>query len=282
MWCEGKPPGVTNGVFSLELAEREKSEGVAAGDGSFFLPGNPAREAVLLIHGTPGTAAEMRPLAGSLNRRGHSVLVPLLPGHGRGERALGMTRWEECRARAEECWRLARGVSSPHHRGAHLVGYSFGGFLSLLLAADSPPSALVTLAAYVYPRSRAWHRPVRPALRLRARLGSPRWRWKVQLADLAPRALAALPRISCRALVIHGEDDAVVSPESARAIYRGLASEDKALRLLPGRGHLLLAGEHRIPHASGDGGGRECEREGEIELEVVEFLGREERASRPV
>lgn len=38
--------------------------------------------AALLIHGFPGTPAEVRPLAQALSERGWKVRAPLLPGFG--------------------------------------------------------------------------------------------------------------------------------------------------------------------------------------------------------
>ncbi|WP_458400920.1 alpha/beta hydrolase [Mailhella sp.] len=65
--------------------------------------------------------------------------------------------------------------------------------------------------------------------------------------------------------ILHGESDGLVPPESSKWLYDGVASEDRALRLYPERGHSLLEGDaevmsdivawldaHRREGASGD------------------------------
>lgn len=61
---------------------------------SFFEEGTNGK-AVLLVHGMSGAPAEMRLVARQFSRIGYSVLAPLLAGHGRGERALRRSRFED-------------------------------------------------------------------------------------------------------------------------------------------------------------------------------------------
>ncbi len=102
------------------------------------------RAAVLLVHGFPGTPAELRPLGEALHRQGWTVRLMRLPGHGCGYRSLLQTRAEEWeRAVAEE---LA--VLKAVHGPVLLVGYSLGAGLAASAAAANPPDGLVLLAPF--------------------------------------------------------------------------------------------------------------------------------------
>ncbi len=98
----------------------------------------------LLVHGFPGTPAELRSLADALHRTGWTVRQMRLPGHGSAYRSLLQTRapeWE--RAVLEE---LA--VLQVMHRPVLLVGYSLGASLSIPVAAERNPDGLVLLAPF--------------------------------------------------------------------------------------------------------------------------------------
>ena len=46
--------------------------------------------------------------------------------------------------------------------------------------------------------------------------------------------------------ILHGESDGLVPPECSKWLYDGIASEDRALRLYPERGHSLLEGDAEV------------------------------------
>src|ERR1700686_647485 len=50
---------------------------------------------VLLIHGLTGMPNEMRPIGRALERLGCQVSVPMLPGHGEGQKELLATGWKD-------------------------------------------------------------------------------------------------------------------------------------------------------------------------------------------
>lgn len=118
------------------------------------------RAAALLVHGFPGTPAELRSLGEALHRQGWTVRLMRLPGHGSGYRSLLQTRapeWE--RAVAEE---LA--VLRAIHRPVLLVGYSLGAGLAIPAAAEGRPEGLVLLAPF-WIDERWWFRLLRYVLR---------------------------------------------------------------------------------------------------------------------
>ena len=105
------------------------------GDGS---PG------ALLIHGFPGTPAEMRPLAEYLAGQGYTAYGPLLPGFGAEIARLGQTNRRVWLGAMRAAWTDVQ----RKHETAVLVGFSLGGAVALHLSLELPPAALVLLAPF--------------------------------------------------------------------------------------------------------------------------------------
>lgn len=102
------------------------------------------RVGALLIHGFPGTPADVRPLGERLAQAGFSAYGPLLPGLGREIARLGtMTRYDWL-----EAVRAARQDLHENHDQVVLIGFSMGGAIAMHLAAEDPPDALVLLAPF--------------------------------------------------------------------------------------------------------------------------------------
>jgi len=92
------------------------------------------RTGILLSHGFTGSPASMRPWAQHLAGLGHTVRVPLLPGHGTTWQDMNRTRWTD--------WygELDTALSELRSRCDHVVvaGLSMGGCLALRLAEQRP------------------------------------------------------------------------------------------------------------------------------------------------
>jgi carboxylesterase len=99
------------------------------------------RGAMLLVHGFPGTPAELRPLADALHTAGWTVEGLLLPGFGNEIATLGKRHYTD--------WIKAVEARLNHLRQTHttvvLVGFSMGGAVSLNVAHHTPPDALVLI-----------------------------------------------------------------------------------------------------------------------------------------
>jgi len=138
---------------------------LAAFDGDEHLPFAIAGEqsvAVILVHGFPGTPAEMRPLASQLNALGASVMAPLLPGFGpQIETLSARTRYEWIETIKSSLVSLRQ-----THRRVVLAGFSMGGALSII-ASEGPaaPDHLILLAPF-WRLGQPWLQPFWPLVRL--------------------------------------------------------------------------------------------------------------------
>ena len=102
--------------------------------------------AILLVHGFPGSPAEMRPLGQALQRQGWTVRLMRLPGHGFEYQQLFMRRASEWQKAVEgEIAALQR-----KYAPVLLVGFSIGGALSTAVAAKYQPDGLALLAPFFF------------------------------------------------------------------------------------------------------------------------------------
>jgi carboxylesterase len=108
----------------------------------FFIEGG--APAALLIHGFPGTPAEMRPLAATLNAAGWTTRGLLLPGFGPQIDSLFQRQpqeWIDATAEALSALMVA-------HHPVVLIGYSMGAALAIHTAARLKPDRLILLAPF--------------------------------------------------------------------------------------------------------------------------------------
>jgi carboxylesterase len=107
---------------------------------------------VLLLHGFTGSPQGLRPWGEALRDAGHTVVCPLLPGHG--------TRWEDLAgARAADLVRASEAALDDlagQCRAVVVCSLSFGAALALHLAAtrSAQVRGVVTVNAYLYHKDR--------------------------------------------------------------------------------------------------------------------------------
>lgn len=210
--------------------------------------------AALLLHGFPGTPAEMRPLGKVLNDAGWTVHGLMLPGLGADIANLEKRSFQDWSDAATQ----AMAELKRQHSVVILVGYSMGGALALHTAIEQRPAGLVLFAPFwsfgeswirlLWPVVKLLFRRVKPLKHAKfsamdVRLGLQRMFKNIDLED--PQIQQALRQISMslnpitqvrqlglsafgRAsqldvpiLVIQGSQDQVVSPLcTARLIHR--------------------------------------------------------------
>lgn len=108
----------------------------------FFLNGNTA--AVLLVHGFPGSPAEMKPIAEYLNELGWTVSVILLPGLGPDITNLTQKKHQDW---IDEVNSALKNLSKYHYP-VIIGGFSMGAALSIIAASKIAVNGLMLLAPY--------------------------------------------------------------------------------------------------------------------------------------
>jgi carboxylesterase len=205
----------------------------------------------LLLPGFMGTPREMRPLGEALSGAGVSSRSILLPGFGPEIGRLRQVRAVEWIERARAAWDETR--AGPGRR--ILLGFSMGGAVALLLAADAPPDVLILLAphwrfaerlAVALPLARLVVPELRPFVRADfakpdirrafeamapgADLDDPEIQASLvrqatlpsaaldELRRLGAQAGAAAGRVCCRVAILQGSDDTTSLPINTRRL----------------------------------------------------------------
>lgn len=231
-WRSGSPKGIP--IFPGDVLSR-------APDDPFFLQGPDQDEACLLVHGSTGTAGDMRFLGEFLHQRGFSVEGVALPGHRTRPSELDGVGWEACYDTVRNAWKLLR----SRYRRVHVIGFSFGGALALHLAAHEPLDDLILLAPALF-----IHANPRAVLLFAIGLfpGTPAhtyMRWSSGLIRFFRLVADDVHHVRCPILAVHARDDATVRLHSSLAIFDRVPARDRRLCVLDRGGHLLPHGVAR-------------------------------------
>lgn len=105
---------------------------------------NGKRGAILMVHGFPGSPAEMTALGNAMNQAGWYVRMLRLPGHGTAFRHLFQSRVSQWLDEVEKNLIELQNSCSP----VLLMGYSLGGGISLAVASRSPVDGLILLSPF--------------------------------------------------------------------------------------------------------------------------------------
>ncbi|GAC1310563.1 MAG: hypothetical protein NVSMB21_18660 [Vulcanimicrobiaceae bacterium] len=108
------------------LAARDDGAISAAGRSRLFVHDAATERAIVLIHGLTNAPEQWAPFARALHARGHSVVIPRLPGHGASDRlttALGRIGADAYLDATNEAIDIARGAG----RRVVVAGLSIGG-----------------------------------------------------------------------------------------------------------------------------------------------------------
>ena len=223
--------------------------------------GEPARRTVILIHGFGGSPLDFKPLAAPLTRAGFRVVIPVTPGQGRDVHAYRrkeitpeMTlRWLRGLIRAET---LRAGGVKPH-----IVGFSMGGTLVTVVAAENLVDRVVllgpfyslpshndlirTVAGLVAPVVPVFPKPWRgniadPAGYEQYRPGS--WYISIgaflRLEELADQARVAATTLTRPTLLLGSRNDFAASFEVSRELFGG--NDAVTIHEFPRSDHILL------------------------------------------
>lgn len=101
-------------------------------------------DGALLIHGFPGTPAEVRPIGEFLAHNGWQVVAPLLPGFGSDIVHLNQRRRTDWIESVTQAWQSMQASCKPRM----IVGYSMGAALAMQIAAQFQPERLVLISPF--------------------------------------------------------------------------------------------------------------------------------------
>ncbi len=210
----------------------------------------------LLLHGFPGSPAEMRLLGDYLADHDVTVIAPLFPGHGTIPEDLFPVRWRDWVAAAE-----AGLAELRRHCGSVIAcGLSVGGAIALHMAARLPMAGVVALAPAIRMRDRRfewvpvlnlfvrWHEPDNRRDDLADPQGRARgWHYRRypgaavrQVYGLVRSTRRLLRQVQVPTLLIQSRRDRLLSPEGARWAFDQIPATDKALIWLERLGHNVL------------------------------------------
>lgn len=208
---------------------------------AWFIAGT-RRQLVLLLHGYTACKDDMLSHAAFLHDAGYSLLLLDL-------RCCGDSAGCACTLGAKEREDVQAAIAylqtreDVDHDGIGVLGLSLGASLAILAACDSPAvRAVVAESAFRSVRSavgqnfrRFTHLPSFPWAGLTTRLTE--WRQRVSALRVAPeREVAGLRR--CALLLIHAQDDNVISVADSEAIY-AQAPEPKEFWRIPSAPHAM-------------------------------------------
>lgn len=224
----------------------------------FFFEGGPM--GCLLIHGFSGSPPEMRPMGEFLAQKGLTVLGVRLAGHGTTPEDMARTGWRDWVASAEEGLGELQGRCDP----VFLAGLSMGGLIALHLAARHPVAGVVTMSAPAYIAD--WRFRLLPLVQPFVRWVTPNAESDltdpeaenrfsaysqlptcavVSLRRLLPLVRRDLPQVHVPVLIMQGERDRTIPPDSAQILFDGLGTTDKETVWWPNSGHAITIDSER-------------------------------------
>lgn len=206
---------------------------------AWFIPGQPGKGALLLLHGSPGTRESMLGRAKFLHKQGYALLLVDQQAHGEseGERiTFGYRESGDAVAAVKKLAELAPG----ERLGA--IGVSLGAASLVLGDAYQQLSALVLESLYptieqaVDDRMALHLGPIGP-------LFSPLLLWQLEPRLGVPRAalrpIERLPLVTKPVLLAHGMNDQHTLFTEAKALYRALPGP-KMFYAVPNAAHVDL------------------------------------------
>lgn len=196
---------------------------------------------VVLCHGFTGMPGSMRPWAQALAEAGHTVRVPLLPGHG--------TRWQDANRTTWQQWydELERAVDATRAECTHtfVAGLSMGATLVLRLAEQRGPdlagvvvvnpslfttrkdAKLLPLVRRILPSLPPVGNDIKKAGVVEPAYDRTPVKAAYELSKLWALTNADLGRISQPLLILTSRDDHVVEPENSARLLASASSADK-------------------------------------------------------
>lgn len=243
----------------FEINERE----TATADPSPFLlvPEQPRRTGIVLVHGFLASPAEVRGFGETLQGLGYVTCGVRLKGHGTSPWDLRDRSWRDWMLSLER----GRNIIEAFVDDYVLVGFSTGGTLSLVSAAERPArlAAVVAIAPPIKFRNRNMRfvplmhganrivrwlssyegvMPFRPNESEHPMINYRNMplRGLYELTRLASHLRSVLGKVECPVCLVQAENDHVVDPDSVNIAYEKVSSAIKELHWIESNRHGIL------------------------------------------
>ncbi len=203
----------------------------------WWLPGDPTRPVLIMVHGWGRNVAKMMPYIKNLHPKGYNILVFDSRNHGKSD----PDEYSSMIKFAEDIMAAVDFVQSKKEtrQKIGLIGLSIGGAASVYAAAHDPRiEAVVTVGAFARSEdvmkqnflNKPLLKPFTPLLFKILEL-----KLKTKLQDIAPENNIA--QAQAQFLIIHGEKDDVVPVEQAKRLYAAAQPGKATLRLFKDKSH---------------------------------------------
>jgi carboxylesterase len=222
----------------------------------YFIPGGPL--AILALHGYNGYPHDLLYVGKELNRQGFTVSIPRLPGHGTNASDFHETNCQDWLRHVSDCYFNLK----AEYDTVHLLGFSMGGLLTLLLASRFKIERMAMISPAII--NRRWTIKLTPFWKYfvkkqkrdwsdestdpdRTFLAQEYWRWHyikmaAELLQLQKLTKKKMPLVSCDTMIIVSKKDEAIPVRVADYIFKAIASPVKKTIVL-----------ENSPHCSTDG-----------------------------
>ena len=238
-----------------------KETATQSGEPFLILPENHNRLGIVLVHGFLASPAEMKPFGEKLGHLGFAVIGARLKGHGTSPWDLRERSWKDWLASVQRACNIMRLYCDD----ICLIGFSTGGALSLLQAAEQPDglAGVVAISTPVKFRNKnmIFVPLVHHANKLMSWLPSyegimpfrpndtehPHINYSTmplhslfELRLMVNQLSKRMVDIHCPTILVQGDEDPVVVPESATLVYNKISSKEKMIEFVPSDRHGIL------------------------------------------
>ena len=242
-------------------AEAVTETATESGEPFLLLPESRRGPGVVLVHGFLASPAEVRRFGERLAGLGYAVLGVRLKGHGTSPWDLRERSWRDWLGSVRRGLEIMGGYT----RQTLLVGFSTGGALGLLAAAEHPPglSAVVAVSAPLKFRNRnlvfvplvhganrlvRWMSSLEGVYPFRANDSEHPHinyhhipiRGLYELTRMVTELERVVPEVDCPVLVLQGDADPVVDPRSGKLLVKALGGERTELQMVHADRHGIL------------------------------------------